>query len=198
MAKKYEKVKLGLPAYITFAAFLVCIVVMIFLLVPSKEKRIRNLFKGTYTEKAEQQGQEDQTKSFDLGDDHIVKMVSFSTLKKNIKKEQNTYIMYGDTSTTSFKMNVCAMNELGKELEIKKLYVVNSKSLSDKQKEYLKDKLKKVDSDVISIERLPQMDMWVTYGDEIKEAYSNPDFDVIDSEKRLSMVAKYHIYGYKN
>ena len=198
MAKKYEKVKLGLPAYITFAAFLVAIIVMVIILLPSKEKKLRNKFSGSYTVKASEQGGEDETKYFELGEKHIIKTTSFSNLKKKIKKDEYTYIVFANTTTDDNKKLVCDLNTIGKDMEISKLYFVENNDLSDKQKEYLRDKLKKVNSDIISIEKMPTFDIWVTRNDEIVDCYSNPDYDEIDSEKKLSFIAKYHIFNYKN
>lgn len=198
MAKKYEKVKLGLPAYITFAAFLVAIIVMVLILLPSKEKKLRNKFSGSYTVKASEEGAEDETKYYELGEKHIIKTTSFSNLKKKIKKDEYTYIVIVDTTIDTNKKLVCDLNTIGKDMDVTKLYLVENEDLSDKQKEYLRDKLKKVNSDIISIEKMPTFDIWVTRNDEIVDCYSNPDYDEIDSEKKLSFIAKYHIFNYKN
>ena len=197
MAKKYEKVKLGLPAYITFAAFFVAIILMIILVIPSEKKKIRKKFQGSYTVQGNQ-GSEDETKYYDVEEDHILKMYSFSNLKKQMKKDKYTYIMYGDTTSTDFCLNVVEMNKLGKELGITKLIVVESNKLSDKQKDYLRDRLKKINTEATSTKKMPAMDMWVVKNDTLIDCYSNPAYDEVNTDKKLSMVAKYHIFSYKN
>ena len=93
MAKKYEKVKLGLPAYITFACFLLAIIVMIIILIPSNKQKVRKMFSGTYTEQS-QQGQDAETKSYDIGEKHVFKTCSFSSLKKKIKADKYSYFIF--------------------------------------------------------------------------------------------------------
>ena len=195
--KKYDKVKLGLPAYITFAAFIVAIVLMIILVIPSEKKRTRKMFQGSYTVTGSQ-GSEPETQYFDVGEDHILKTYSFSNLKKQIKKDKYTYVMYGDTTSTDFCLSVIKMNDLAKELEISKLVVVNSKNLNDDKIDYLRDRLKKVNTEATSVSKMPSMDLWVFKNDELIDCLSNPDYDEIDSDNKLSMVARYHIFSYKN
>ena len=196
--KKYEKVKLGLPAYITFALFAVAIVLMIILVIPSEKKRIRKTFTGSYTVSDTVNGGDHVTKYYDVDEDHILKMYSFSNLKKQIKKDRYTYVMYGDTTSTDFGQQVADMNKLAKDLGITKLIIVNSKKLNDDKKDYLRDKLKKINPDITSASKMPTMDLWVFKNNELIDCYSNPDYDDVDSETRLSMVAKYHIFSYKN
>lgn len=196
--KKYDKVKLGLPAYITFGAFIIAIILMVILIVPSQKKRVRKMFQGSYTVSDTIQGGDHETKYYDVEEDHILKTYSFGDLKKQIKKDKYTYVIYGDFTSTEFCLDVVKMNELGKELGISKLVVLNSKKLSDKQKTYLKDKIKKVNSEVTSISKIPAFDLWVFKNDELIDCYSNPDYEDVDSETKLSMIARYHIFSYKN
>ena len=104
--------------------------------------------------------------------------------------------MYGDTSSSSFALDVIKMNDLGKELGITKIIIVDSKKASDKQKDYLRDRLKKVNTEATSIEKMPTEDLWVVKGDQVIDCYSNPDYK--DLELSLTMVAKNHIFSYKN
>ncbi|MBP5446306.1 MAG: hypothetical protein J6Y28_09065 [Acholeplasmatales bacterium] len=194
MAKKYEKVKLGLPAYLTFAAFLVAIIIMVIILIPSKKSKIRDKFRGTYTETTSQGQQENETKYYDVGEDHILKMYSFSNLKKQLKKDKYTYYMYGNTKSVDFCKDVCEINKLGKELGIEKLIIIDSNDLSDNQKEYLRDRLKKFNNNVKSIEKMPKEDLWVVKNDEVVNCYSHEDYENLS----LTMVAKYHIFSFKN
>ena len=201
MAKKYEKVKLGLPAYITFIAFAIAIIVMIIILIPSNKQKVRKMFNGTYTE-AGGQGQEAETKSYDLGEKHVIKTCSFSSLKKQMKKDRYTYILYGDTTNTDFCLNVIEINKKAKEInestDGKKISIiyVNSKTLSDNQKEYLRDRLKVVNPDVKSIEKMPTMDFWVTRNDEIIDCYSREEYQ--EAERSMTYIAKYKIFSYTN
>ena len=200
MAKKYEKVKLGLPAYITFAAFLVAIIVMVLVLLPSRKTTIRKMFAGTYTDTS--QSQEGEEKSYDIGEKHVLKMCSFSSLKKQMKKDQYTYILYGDTSSYQFCLDAIEVNERAKEIneksEGKKISIiyVNSKSLSDNQKEYLRDRLKKINPDVKSTDRMPSMDLWLVKNDEFLDCYSHESYQ--ESQRSISYVAKYKIFSYTN
>lgn len=200
MAKKYEKVKLGLPAYITFAAFLVAIIVMIVILLPSKKMTVRKMFAGTYTDTSE--SQEGEEKSYDIGEKHVIKTCSFSSLKKQMKKDQYTYILYGDTSSYQFCLDAIEVNERAKEIneksEGKKISIiyVNSKSLSDNQKEYLRDRLKKINPDVKSTDRMPSMDLWLVKNDEFIDCYSHESYQ--ESQRSISYVAKYKIFSYTN
>ena len=202
MAKKYETVKLGLPAYITFLAFIVAIVVMVLILIPSNKKKVRKMFQGSYTKEASQQGQSAETNYYDIGEDHFIKTCSFSDLKKQIKKDKYTYILYGDSSSTDFCLSAIEVNEKAKEIneknEGKKIYIyyVDSKSATDKQKEYLRSYLKKINTDAKSIEKMPQIDLWVMKNNELIDCYSNPAY----TEENLSikMVSQYHIFSYRN
>ena len=194
--KKYDKVKLGLPAYITFACFLVAIILMIILVIPSNKKKVRKMFQGSYTDTTAQQGEEAQTKYYDVGEDHILRTYSFNDLKKQLKKDKYTYVIYGDTSSSSFCQEVIKLNDYGKENGIKKIIVVDSKKSSDKQKEYLRERLKKINTDCTSIEKMPEKDMWVFKNDTLIECYSNPDYSELSLS--LMMVAKNHIFSYKN
>lgn len=195
--KKYDKVKLGLPAYITFAAFVVAIILMIILVIPSEKKKTRKLFTGSYTVTGGQ-SDEAQTEYYDVGEDHILKTYSFKNLKKQLKKDKYTYVMYGDTTSTDFCLSVIKMNDLGKELGIDKLIIVDSKKLNDDKKDYLRDRLKKVNTEITSVSKMPSMDLWVFKGDELIDCVSNPDYDEVDSDNKLSMIARYHIFSYKN
>ncbi len=194
--KKYEKVKLGLPAYITFGAFLLAIILMIILIIPSNKKKVRKMFQGSYKDTTAQQGEEAQVKYYDVGEDHILKTYSFSDLKKQLKKDKYQYVMYGDTSSSSFALDVIKMNDLGKELGITKIIIIDSKKASDTQKDYLRDRLKKVNTEATSIEKMPTEDLWVVRNDQVIDCYSNPDYK--DLELSLTMVAKNHIFSYKN
>ena len=194
--KKYEKVKLGLPAYITFACFLVAIILMIILVIPSNKKQVRKMFQGSYTDTTKQQGEEAQTKYYDIGEDHILKTCSYNDLKKQIKKDKYTYVIYGNTTSTDFCQEVIKINDLGKELGIKKIIIVDSKKSSDKQKEYLRDRLKKINTDVTSIDKMPEKDIWVFKNDELVDCYSNPDYT--EASMSFMAVTKLHIFSYKN
>ena len=194
MAKKYEKVKLGLPAYITFAAFLVAIIIMVVILIPSDKKKVRKIFQGSYTDTTAQGQSENQTIYYDVKEDHILKMYSFSKLKKQMKKDKYSYIMYGDTSSTDFCLDVIKVNDLGKELGIEKIIVVDSKKLSDNQKEYLRTRLKKFNNNVKSIEKMPSEDLWVVRNDTMINCYSHEDY----TDLSIQMVAKFHIFSFKN
>ena len=155
------------------------------------------MFQGSYTVTGSQ-GSEPETQYFDVGEDHILKTYSFSNLKKQIKKDKYTYVMYGDTTSTDFCLSVIKMNDLAKELEISKLVVVNSKNLNDDKIDYLRDRLKKVNTEATSVSKMTSMDLWVFKNDELIDCLSNPDYDEIDSDNKLSMVARYHIFSYKN
>lgn len=201
MAKKYEKVKLGLPAYITFALVALAIIIMVLILIPSNKSKIRKMFSGTYTEPAEQ-GQEGEEKSYDIGEKHVIKMCSFSSLKKQMKKDQYTYILYGDTSSYQFCLDAIEVNKKAKEIneksEGKKISIiyVNSKSLSKNQKEYLRDRLKKVNTNVKSVDRMPSEDLWLVRNDEFIDCYSNEVYS--ETQRSISYVAKYQIFSYTN
>ena len=195
--KKYDKVKLGLPAYITFAAFVVAIILMIILVIPSEKKKTRKLFTGSYTVTGSG-SDEAQTQYYDVGEDHILKTYSFKNLKKQIKKDKYTYVMYGDTTSTDFCLSVIKMNDLAKDLGVTKLVVVDSTKLNDDKKDYLRDRLKKVNTEITSVSKMPSMDLWVFKGDELIDCVSNPDYDEVDSDNKLSMIARYHIFSYKN
>lgn len=194
--KKYDKVKLGLPAYITFACFIVAIILMIILVIPSNKKKVRKMFSGSYQETTKQQGEEAQVKYYGLKEDHILKTYSFSNLKKQLKKDQYTYVIYGDYTNTDFARKVCDLNDLGIELGIKKIIYVNSKTTSKSQKEYLRDRIKKVNTDCTSVEKMPELDIWVFKNDTLIDCYSNPDYTEL--ELSIMMVAKNHIFSYKN
>ena len=201
MAKKYEKVKLGLPAYITFACFLIAIIIMVIILIPSNKQKVRNMFSGTYTEQAEQ-GKEAETKSYNIGEKHVIKTCSFSSLKKKIKADKYTYILYGNTTNTDFCLQAIEVNKkaleynettTGKKISI--IYV-NSKNLSDNQKEYLRERLRKVNPEIKSISKMPVMDLWVTRNDEIIDCYSREEYR--DAERSMTYIAKYKIFSYTN
>lgn len=196
--KKYEKVKLGLPAYITFAAFLVAIILMIVLVIPSNKKKVRKMFTGSYKESTSQQGQEEQVRYFEIEEDHILKTYSFKNLKKQIKKDKYQYIIFGDTTSTDFCLDVIKLNKLGKEMDIDKLIVVDTNKLSDSKKEYLASKVRSANSDVTSINTLPEFDIWVTKNNTVIDCYSNPDYENVNSATKLTMISRYHIFSYKN
>ena len=202
MAKKYEKVKLGLPAYITFAAFLVAIVVMVLILIPSNKKKVRKMFQGSYTKETSQQDQSAEVNYYDIGEDHLFKTCSFSNLKKQIKKDKYTYILYGDSTSTDFCLTAIDINKKVKEIneknEGKKIYIyyVDSKSATDKQKEYLRVLLKRINTDAKSIDVMPEVDLWVTRNNTLIDCYSNPAYT--ENNLSITMVAKNHIFDKKN
>ena len=202
MAKKYEKVKLGLPAYITFACFLVAIVVMVLILIPSNKKKLRNKFQGSYTKEGSGQGQSEELEYYDIGEDHVFKTCSFKSLKKKIKSDKYTYILYGDTTSTDFCLTAIDLNKKAKEINEKEgwkvitIVYVDSKSATDNQKEYYRDRLKKINTDAKSIEKMPSVDLWVTKGDLMIDCYSNPAYQ--EEGLSIQMVAQYHIFSYRN
>ena len=195
--KKYEKVKLGLPAYITFACFIVAIILMIILVIPSNKKKVRKMFTGSYAETTAQQGEEAQIRYYDVGEDHILKTYSFSNLKKQLKKDKYTYVIFGDTSSTDFCREVIEIQDMAKDdFEIKKLIVVDSVKLSTNQKEYLRDRIKKINTDCTSTDKMPTKDLWVFKNDTLIDCYSNPDYTELSLT--FKMVAKNHIFRYQN
>ena len=202
MAKKYEKVKLGLPAYITFACFLVAIVIMILILIPSNKKKLRSKFQGSYTKEASEQGQSAEVAYYDLGEDHVFKTYSFSQTKKQIKKDKYSYILYGDSTSTNFCLQAIELNKKAIEINEKagkkiiSIIYIDSNSATDKQKEYYRERLIVVNDTVKSISKMPDLDLWVTRDDKIIDCYSNPSYQ--EAELTLQMVAQYHIFSYKN
>ena len=202
MAKKYEKVKLGLPAYLTFLAFAIAIVIMVIILLPSNKKKLSNKFQGSYTKEATGQGQTGEVEYFSLDEIHVIKTCSFSNLKKQMKKDKYTYILYGDTTSTNFCLDAIELNKKAMEINEKAgskiitIYYVDSKSATDKQKEYYRDRLKKINTDVKSIEKMPNEGLWLVRNDQILDCYSNPAYQ--EEGVTLQMVANLHIFSYRN
>ena len=202
MAKKYEKVKLGLPAYITFACFFVAIVIMIVILIPSNKKKLRSKFQGSYTKQASGQDQSAEVEYYDIDEGHVLSTCSFKSLKKKIKSDKYTYILYGDTTSTDFCLQAIDLNTKAKEINEKEgwkvisIVYVDSKSATDSQKEYYRERLKRINTDVKSIEKMPSADLWVTRNDEIVDCYSNPAYQ--DESMEMLTVAQLHIFSYRN
>lgn len=204
---KYEKVKLGLTAYITFAVILVFITIMIFLLVPSKHERLQNLFTGSYEVQKEGSDKEEdkETKTYAIGKDHLLTSCSFRKLKKKIKSDNYTYVMFGDTSSTDFKLNVIDVNNVAKDMIEKakendqklkiKIVIINSKDFTDEDNlEYLRLYLRDVNEDIKKVEQFPTMDLWVFHDDKMINCSSKSEY----KDLSIKMVARNHIFSINN
>lgn len=192
MARRNEKIKFAKPAFITFACLLVALIIMIVLAIPTSHEKISQKFMGSYEVEAENQGEEATTEYYDIGEDHVLTYVSFGKLKRLIKKDRTTYVLFGDCENVDFHLDAIEVNEAAKEKGIEKVYLLDSNTVSEDDLDYIQDYLREVNEDIKAVELMPTTDVWVFNNNKMINAASRSVYEPLSIYKKSVL----HIFRY--